>query len=544
MRPLTIADRSNGRPPRAWQTWLRKFFSQFWVEISIGVLVIVSVALTLIEFTLESQLSKQGSPAMTLLGLMTHAHLYWIEVANDVITGIFVIELALRFFAASSKRRFFAEFWLDILATLPLFRVFRSVRALRLLRLVRLVRLLGVMSRLSTHYPYVFRRGALDFMAICGLLSLAVAFGTAAMMQFENGGGMNGGNVAAGNAGGGDAVPGDVGPGVAGGGDAAANANSINTMPVDPGAVNPEFNLENAFWFSTYTLFAGEPVPSQPKTLMGKIVTVFLMFMGLTIFAIFAGTVSAFMVDRIRVEGRVVEWDELNNHIVICGWTPKTEIIIREYRASKPSRNQAIVVICETASDHLDVDLRQLTNVYFVHDDFTKVSALNRAGIPNAATCIVLSDTSCGRSEQDADARTILAALTVEKINENVYTCAELMNRSYATHLDLGKVNEYVVSDEYGAYMMAQAAMNRGLIGVLGELLSYQTGNEFYRAPIPKSWVGENFDAKLSQMKTASNVILVGVHHQNGEAIVNPANYKFEENDEVVVISDGTPKLI
>ena len=91
----------------------------------------------------------------------------------------------------------------------------------------------------------------------------------------------------------------------------------------------------------------------------------------------------------------------------------------------------------------------------------------------------------------------------LKKINRDVYTCAELLNRSYSSHLELGKVNDFVVSGEYGAYMIAQAAMHRGLIGVLGELLTYERGNEFKRAPIPGDWVGKQFDEKLSELKAS-----------------------------------------
>ena len=47
--------------------------------------------------------------------------------------------------------------------------------------------------------------------------------------------------------------------------------------------------MSHSFWFSLYTLFAGEPIPQAPRTLSGKIVTVFLMFMGLTIFVVARG---------------------------------------------------------------------------------------------------------------------------------------------------------------------------------------------------------------------------------------------------------------
>lgn len=462
------------------------------------------------ELWLDSKLQNGEHPALVGLGSLDQSHLQIMEVINLSITLIFVVELCLRCVSALNRWEFLREFWLDIVATLPLFRVFRGIKALRLLRLIRLIRLLGVMSRLSSHFPYIFRRGAIDFMTICGLLMMAVLFGTAAMTIFED----------------------------------AHHKNLIAANPdMAASQVERDFDMENSFWFSVYTLFAGEPIPHQPKTLVGKIVTVFLMFMGLTIFAIFAGTVSAFMVDRLRIEGRVIRMNELDDHIVICGWTPKTEVILKEYRANHSTRGLPIVIITETDTDRIRAEIEKLPNVFLVYDDFTKLSALHRAGIANARICIVLADKTGGRSEQDADARTILASLTVEKVNPDVYTCAELYNRSYGTHLEMGKVNEFVISEEYGAYVIAQAGMHRGLINVLGELLTYRHGNEFFRTSIPSGWIGRSFNEKLNDLKQNQNAILVAVHPEDSTIHVNPDKHVFQEGDEVVVICRGQIKL-
>ncbi len=130
-----------------------------------------------------------------------------------------------------------------------------------------------------------------------------------------------------------------------------------------------------------------------------------------------------------------------------------------------------------------------------------------------------------------------------EKLNPAVYTCAELMNRSYASHLKMGHVNDCVVSGEYGAYMLAQAAMNRGLMGVFSELLTYQHGNEFYRTNVPSHWIGKNFNELFVQLKTTHNAILVAVHRVSGEMVVNPANHTFSDGDEIVVIAEHDIQL-
>ena len=201
-----------------------------------------------------------------------------------------------------------------------------------------------------------------------------------------------------------------------------------------------------------------------------------------------------------------------------------------------------MVVVSEFDGDRAPVlPFERQKGVFFLNDDFTRVAALEKAGIHRAQTCIVLSDTSGQRSEQDADARTILAALTVEKLNPDVFTCAELQNASYGTHLKMGGVNDYVVSGEYGAYLLAQAATNRGLMSVFTELMTYERGNEFYRMTVPASCIGKTFRECLGALKDQYDVILIAVHPQGGTMQINPKEHCFQVDDDVVVIAEKEP---
>ena len=469
---------------------LTDFFANVWVEVSIGALVLVSVGLTLLEFALsETARHPQHLAMLRVLGLV-----------NDLITGVFVFELSLRYFAATSKRQFFRTFWLDLIAVLPLFRIFRAGRAIRLLRMVRLLRTFGVVSRLTSHFPYVLRRGAFEYTVVCGLLVLTVVFASGGILYFEG-----------------------------------RHAMDEWGEAVEDGS---HFGLEDSFWFSVYSLFAGEPIPESPRTLGGKLITVFVMFMGVTIFAMFTGTVSAFMVERLQSEGGKVDWDALQDHVIICGWNNQTEIIIRELRASPGRERTPIVVITGGTRDQLLLPPDLDAHVSFYFDDFTRITVLEKVGIHRAAICIILADTQGGRSDQDADARTILAALTVEKLNPDVYTCAELLNRSYGAHLEMGRVNDYVVSGEHGAFLLAQAAMNRGLMDVFSELLTYQKGNEFYRLKLPDRFADQSFLEMFVELKKKHNAVLVSVHSADGRMFLNPVEYTFRTGDEIVVIAE------
>jgi len=463
---------------------LARFFATPWVELTVAALIIASVMLTLAEYALEGY----GNPQ--LLNIVV-----WV---NFGLTWVFVVELLLRYAASTSLRRFFKEYWIDILAVIPWFRVFRFGRVVQLLRLIRVLRLFGVVTRLHSHFPYVLKRGLVDYLVVCGLLVVTVIFGTGAIRYFERG-----------------------------------------ATPADGAA----FDLESSFWFSVYTLFAGEPVPASPQTVGGKVVAVAVMFMGLTIFAMLTGAVSAFMIERFRMESNAFSAAGLTGHIVICGWNSKSEIIVQEYRASTVTQDVPVVVVAEFDGELPALTAAMKDQVSFINDDFTRIAALETAGVMHAKTCIILSDTSGGRSEQDADARTILAALTVEKLNPDVYTCAELINRSYASHLKMGHVNDYVVSGEYSAYMLAQAAMNRGLMGVITELLTYEHGNEFYRLELNAEWYSYSYVQAMVALKRLYNATLVAVHPEGGDMMVNPVDHVFAEGDEIVVIAEKELKL-
>lgn len=464
---------------RGWQRYLERFFHLQTVEISIAVLVVVSVVFTLIELSLP-----ETSPLLPLL-----------DELGQIVTWIFVVELILRFLAEPIKRRFFKNYWLDILSVLPLLRVFRIIRVMRFIRLLRLLRLFSLFNRRSSLFQNIFQRGALEYLIICGLIIFTVGFGAFSLLAFER-------------------------------------------------TSYPQWgSLDRALWTSFYMLFSGSPIPGAPNTLAGNIVVTFILFMNATIFAMFTGTVSAFMVDRLRMEEQLTDWEQFSNHMIVCGWNKTAEIIVRQYKAADKNQDIPVVVIAQVNEESSVNDAKFKEQVRLINDDFTKVSVLEKAGIRRAKTCIILADKSQGRSEQDADARTILAALTVERINPAVYTCAELINREYGAHLEMGQVNDYVVSEEQNGFMLAQSALNPGLMSVFNELLTGEHGNQFYRLPISERWVDKTFLELFAYLKQTHNAILIAASEPTGVFQINPSNYRFKNQDYVIVIAQQKVQL-
>jgi voltage-gated potassium channel len=469
------------------KTRLERFINHKYTDITIAVLIMVSIFFLILETIMEKR------------GPLPHYNAC--VVINDIITGIFIIELLIRFFTYRKKPRFFKSYWLDILAVIPIMRAFRIIRFLRLLRIFRMGLLL---NRRIFSVSRVFREGVKEYLIVFFVIIMVILTGAMGIRLLE--------------------------------GD------------------NPAFGtLLETLWWSTMSMISGEPINAMPGTFWGKFIALVLMLGGLTVFAVFTGVVSAVMVQKLRggINVKELELEELKNHIIICGWHRSAGLIIEEFQSDKEYRLTPIVLIAEFDSEPLlNYDIIDRNRIYFINDDYTKIDVLKRAGVEKAKIAFILPDKSIERSDQDRDARSVLAALIIEKLNKNIFTCVELLNRDNETHLHMAGVEEVIVSDEYSGNIMAAAARNYGIISVLNELFTSKYGNQFYKLEVSPSWVGKTVRELYIWLKSEYNAILLAVESKNSnqramhQTCVNPDNKTtFKDGDRIIVISHEKIKI-
>jgi len=432
------------------------------IELSIVALIIVSVALLLLE---------QGLPE----GSVGRAKL---QIAGDLVTGVFVVELGARFYVARKKRRFFARYWADILAVLPLLR---PLRVLRVLLLLRIFRAGALFNRRMSVFRGAFRASVQEvILLLTGSVAMVLA-GSVVLWMAEKG-------------------------------HAAAGFDS----------------LAEAVWYSAFMHVGGEPIGAQPTTLAGRAATLVLMLGGMSIFGVFIGTVSATMTTRLAgsLEIKPMDLDELSGHTVIFGWNRAGPTVLLELFAG--GREDPVVLVTEKGGLPEDVPLGSLREelLYHVVGDYTRVEILDRSNIREAAAAILLADDQSVRSDQDRDARTVLAALTIEKIHPEIFTVAELTNRQNEELLRMANVEEIVVADEYGAVVMGGASRNRGMVTIVDEILSSRYGNSFRKIDVSRKLDGETVGTLFGRLKHSHDAVLVAlVRCDDGverDVLVNP----------------------
>jgi voltage-gated potassium channel len=216
-----------------------------------------------------------------------------------------------------------------------------------------------------------------------------------------------------------------------------------------------------------------------------------------------------------------------SGHLMICGWSPKGFEIIRELRAKEVEDRREIVILADLGTAPMENKA-----TFFVRGNPSNADDLQRAGIERVSTVIVLADHSNSSDDpDDLDARTLLTTLAVESLNQQAYSCVEVVKSENRQHFERTQADELVVSAELTGSLLAAAAITHGLTAVVGDLLTHPDGEEFYRVSVPGPLVGSTAREALIALKDHWNSTLVGIF-VDGRCRVNPPS------DQIITLDD------
>ena len=269
---------------------------------------------------------------------------------------------------------------------------------------------------------------------------------------------------------------------------------------------------EAPFWWAIVTMTTVGYGDFAPKTPEGRMFAVLVMFAGISLTAMFTAIISSiFVAKRIREE-KGLEKVNIKNHIILCGWNRNADKIIDSIQYLAERGRKDIVLINDLDEEEiarLKTRYRKI-RLHFVAGDYTSEQVLVKANLEVAETVIIIpSDIS--DSIHNPDDKTILAALTIKGLEPNIRLIAYLHNRENLTHIKRANANEVVISDDFGAYMIASHVMNPGIPQTVNRLLDNVSKNRFKRVDIPSEFIGKPFDNLFNHFRKKNNSILVGV---------------------------------
>jgi voltage-gated potassium channel len=201
------------------------------------------------------------------------------------------------------------------------------------------------------------------------------------------------------------------------------------------------------------------------------------------------------------------------DHLVICGWKPEMESIVREilypFRSSRRSVTPQIVLITKSAQAK-----KGLERVHVVEGDFLQEEVLVKACIGSASSAMILGeDLGLETTATEVDANTVMAALAIRRLSPGIYLVAELLDLDFENYLRMAHVDEIIYSAECARIVFANATSSPGLSHVIHELLSPSLGCDLEAVPIPNDFIGKSFRELRQYFETIceDRMICIGI---------------------------------
>lgn len=263
-----------------------------------------------------------------------------------------------------------------------------------------------------------------------------------------------------------------------------------------------------------------------PKTLPGKIFTIFFM-----IFGVGTGLYALTVLAQAIIQSEIVEvfglkqqnrgMDKLKDHYIICGAGRVGRRIIRNLQ----KQNLPFVII-EREQNRL-AEFEE-DGAAVIHGDATLEENLFRAGVHRAkglATC--LAD----------DAANVYVVLTARDMNRELHIVARAVEEQAEPKLIRAGANRVVAPTIIGSQSMARALLKPTIADFMDSIVAETFDLVFEEVPIKpgSEYVGK--ELKETNISTELNLLIVGIRRKSGDMLLQPsADTRIQEGDLLIAI--------
>lgn len=297
--------------------------------------------------------------------------------------------------------------------------------------------------------------------------------------------------------------------------------------------------LGSGFKWVTVTLLT-QSTPWDIETGIGDFLYYLVLIVGVGLVALGTGAIASKLVEYIIQRGSGMGRAKVKGHILICGWSSQGSEILRELHAEEVQDKRPVVILADLQSTPTRDELTT-----FIRGNPANAEDLERAGINDADTAIILSDrTNRTATDDDRDAKTLLTALAVESLNEDCYTCVEVIRSENRVHFERAKADEIVVSAEMTGALLASSAVTHGLSRVVADLITHPEGHEFYAVELPLDLEGKRFEEVIREMKSRHDCVVIAVSSYGGRYQLNPpGELTLNRADRLLVVASDVTAL-
>lgn len=286
----------------------------------------------------------------------------------------------------------------------------------------------------------------------------------------------------------------------------------------------------DSLWWGIVTFLTVGYGDRFPVSTEGRIMAIILMIAGVVCIAILTAKISSYFLEKALSERKGhVEREKLKNHFVICGWKQDMDAFLLQILASHQRITAENIVLVNNAPESETqglFEIEELKKLKLVRGDFYHEQVLKRAAPEKAQKILILADATPNSAGQlptpsEADARTVMTAMTLNNIAKGVLVAAEILDSAMDQYLRLAHVNEIIYSKDYARLLLAKASIATGVTNIFHELLDPKSHSRILTEEIPNEFLNKKFgDLKIQYAKNFPERVLLGVLENSGNSFV------------------------
>ena len=289
------------------------------------------------------------------------------------------------------------------------------------------------------------------------------------------------------------------------------------------GQKNQFGSLLDSFWWAIVTASTLGYGDIVPRTAGGRLLGATTTLLGIAVTSLVSAGLASLYVQRSSRRRRgLMNLSNLKNHLVICGWKPQINTLLKDMLASNPNLiDEDIVLISNIEGDTFEtiIENKELKGVKFVRGDYFSEAYLERANVKMARKVIVLADTYESKTPAEADAKTVLTVLKIKGIARDICTCAELLDSKYEDYLRHSFCDEIIMVRDASRQLLVASTRTDGMSHVIQHLLflheSGQNNVHIEAQPVPKKLIGKEY-RELRNFYNGGKALLLGLIENSG----------------------------
>lgn len=285
---------------------------------------------------------------------------------------------------------------------------------------------------------------------------------------------------------------------------------------------NKQFaDLVDGVWWAIITVSTTGYGDKFPITLAGRLVAIVTILIGIGGMSFLSGTLASVFVERnTRARRGLMDFKNLKEHIVICGWKNQMREFLLDVLSINPGLAASdIVIVSNVAPEKVEnlKEEKQLRGLLFVRGDYFSEPALRRANVPTARKVVVLADTLESGPPSEVDSKTVMTVLTIRALAKDIYICAELLDKKFENYLREAMCDEVVFSRDFNRMIIASASAMNGVFKILYQFIGQDgSGSRLTTEDIGEQFVGGSYGDFRRALPPADGRLLLGVLENTG----------------------------